>query len=175
MDFEGVIKKFSPMVRRIAYKLSNRYRFFNYDDFYQEAILYLWCVFRQDKLADKTDSYILQGCYYYLKNHIRTSIDKASISSLNEILEGGDNSLEELISDTAAKNIIEDIDEVLIKEYAHEHLDSREKKIFDLSYEGFTVREIGKRLKISHVMVVKIRRRLKARVTGFKDDKGYQN
>ena len=39
MGFEELAKKFSPTVKRIAYKLNGHYRSFNHDDLYQEATL----------------------------------------------------------------------------------------------------------------------------------------
>lgn len=173
-NFEEMLKKLSPTLRRITHKLNGRFTFFNEDDLFQEALAHLWVTFNKGSLSDKTDSYILQGCYFYLKNYIRTALDKATIASLNELLDNGDNSLEDMISDPS-QNITENIDEDLVKEYAEEYLDPREKEVLNLSYEGLTVREIGQRLKISHVMVVKIRARLKKKITHFRDDRGYQN
>lgn len=175
MNFEDMFKKLSPTLRRIAHKLNGRFTFFDENDLFQEALAHLWVAFNKGTLTDKTDSYILQGCYYYLKNHIRTNLDKASFTSLNELLEGGDSSLEELIPDTTSKSTPDCIDETLMQEYTEKHLDGREKEILNLACEGLTVREIGERLNISHVMVVKIRRRLKTKVAHFKDDRGYQN
>lgn len=71
MSFQELHQKLSPTIKRIAYRLNGHYRSFNHDDLYQEATIHLWSNFLKGKLSDKTDSYILQGCYFHLKNYIR--------------------------------------------------------------------------------------------------------
>lgn len=173
-NFDALIEKLSPTLRRITHRLNGRFTFFNEDDLFQEALLHLWITFNKGSFSDKTDSYILQGCYFYLKNYMRTALDKTALISLNELLDSGDNSLESLISDTS-QNISEDVDGILLKEYARQRLSDRERQIIDLSCEGITVREIGERLNISHVMVVKIRAGIKEKLKNFNSIPGYQN
>src|SRR5512136_452303 len=83
MTFEGMVEKYSPTLKRIAGKLKSRHVFFDDEDLYQEALLHLWNAHREGTIGDKTDSYILQGCYYHLKNHLRTLRDKSVYISLN--------------------------------------------------------------------------------------------
>ena len=52
---------------------------------------------------------------------------------------------------------------LLLEQIEKSGISEREKQIMDLTKEGLTVREIGKRLGISHVRVVKLRKRLKTR------------
>ena len=98
MSFEELSKKLSPTVKRIAYKLNGRYRSFSHDDLYQEAFLHLWNNFNSGKLSDKTDSYILQGCYFHLKNYIRKVNENPNVISLDMPVgqEEGGSSLEEI-------------------------------------------------------------------------------
>jgi RNA polymerase sigma factor (sigma-70 family) len=49
----------------------------------------------------------------------------------------------------------------MVRDTALGRLDEREKEIVRLSAEGLTVREIGSRLGISHVMVVKMRKKIR--------------
>lgn len=173
-NFEEMLKRLSPRLRGITHRLNGHFAFFNDDDLFQEALAHLWTAFTGGSLFGKTDSYILQGCYFYLKNYIRTASDKAAFTSLNEFPENGDASLEELVPDNS-QNIERDVDEKLLRESAEENLDRRERAVLELSYNGLTVREIGERLNISHVMVVKIRSRLKNKIRFFKAGPGYQN
>jgi RNA polymerase sigma factor (sigma-70 family) len=173
-QFEDMMKKLSPTLRRIAHRLNGRFTFFNEDDLFQEAITHLWLTYNKGTLSDKTDSYILQGCFFYLKNYIRTALDKATLTSLQELINESESPLEELIA-AKGNSATDVIDDKLIKEYTDARLDDRERKVLELAYEGLTVREIGRRLGISHVMVVKIRGRLKKKITHFKDERGYQN
>ncbi|MCX5678181.1 MAG: sigma-70 family RNA polymerase sigma factor [Candidatus Omnitrophica bacterium] len=173
-NFEDMLKRLSPRLRGIAHRLNGRFTFFNDDDLFQEALAHLWVTFANGSLSGKTDSYILQGCYFYLKNYIRTAVDKAAFTSFNEFSENDDTSLENLIPDNS-QNIAKDVDERLLRESAGENMDAREREVLELSYDGLTVREIGKRLNISHVMVVKIRSRLKSKIRLLRNNIGYQN
>jgi DNA-binding NarL/FixJ family response regulator len=49
-------------------------------------------------------------------------------------------------------------------------LDYREREILRLLVHGFTVREIGFQLGVSHVMVVKIKNRINDKLEQFKDE-----
>lgn len=173
-DFEGMLRKLSPGLRGITHRLNGHFTFFNDDDLFQEALAHLWTAFISGSLSDKTDSYILQGCYFYLKNYIRTSLDKASLISLDGSREDDDIPIEEIIPDNS-QDIKKDVDEILLKESAEENLDQREREVLNLAYDGLTVREIGERLSISHVMVVKIRSRIKNKIELLKKSGGYQN
>jgi DNA-directed RNA polymerase specialized sigma subunit len=83
MSFEILVKRISPTIKKIAHKLNGHYTFFNDEDLYQEALAHLWVGFREGALGDKTDSYILQGCYYHMKNYIRKTQDNAVLVSLS--------------------------------------------------------------------------------------------
>ena len=173
-NYEEMINKLSPTLHKITHRLNGRFTFFNEDDLYQEALIHLWISHQKGKLSDKTDSYILQGCYFYLKNHIRTVMDKASLDSLNELMDNCDLSLEDTLYDKG-QDAVKIIDERLVREYAEDRLDDRENEIISMAAEGMTVREIGKKLNISHVMVVKIRAGLKKKMAGLSYERGYQN
>ena len=95
MSFEALIAKLSPTLKRITCKLNGHFTFMDDQDLLQEALIHLWCDFQIGKLDDKTDSYILQGCYFHLKNYIRKSQDSAIMLSLNSIMEEDGPHLEE--------------------------------------------------------------------------------
>jgi DNA-binding CsgD family transcriptional regulator len=57
-------------------------------------------------------------------------------------------------------------------------LTQRERDVLALSMEGMTTREVGQKLGISHVAVVKVRNKLKSRyeqLNGKASTTGYQN
>ena len=175
--FESFVKRLSPTIRRISRRLNGHFTFFNDDDLCQEALVHLWLLFRNGKLDDKTDSYILQGCYYHLKNHIRTSADKMNAVSLESPVDEDGTSLKDLLAsqDTAIINGMEE--KILLESMEKNELKDREKKVLDLSLAGLTTREIGAKLNISHVAVVKIRRRIKDKCGILKKElkASYQN
>jgi len=87
MNFDTIVERISPALKNITYKLNGHYTFFNDDDLRQESLLHLWLEYQKGKLEDKTDSYILQGCYYYLKNYLRkvkADTKFVSIEALND-------------------------------------------------------------------------------------------
>jgi len=161
--FEILVKKLSPTLRRIAGKLDDHFSFVDDQDLFQEALIHLWSHFRMGELDDKTDSYILQGCYFHLKNYIRKTRDSAVLLSLNGIPDEDGAPFEETL---VAKNV-DSYDEVegslQIEAMAKTGITQREKDVLSFSLEGLTTREIGKKLGISHVSVVKIRNKIKER------------
>ena len=81
--FEELVKRLSTKLKGIAYKVHWAGYYFNNDDLYQESLLHLWHEYNAGTLSDKTDSYILQGCYFHLKNYMRTALDKVRLVSLD--------------------------------------------------------------------------------------------
>ena len=131
-------------------------------DLLQEALIHLWTDFQRGLLDDKTDSYILQGCYFHLKNYIRKSQDSATMLSLNSILEEDGPHLEEILiaDDLASYDRVETVLEI---EAMGSGISQRERDVLFFCLEGMTMREIGKKMGISHVSVVKIRNKIRER------------
>lgn len=158
-----MLKKLSPTLKRITHKLNGHFSFFDEDDLFQEALVHLWLTFREGKISDKTDSYLLQGCYFHLKNYLRKALDKAKIVSLYQLIDEDDTVLEEIIA-AEGRGPYEAIDSGLLEQTLPCALTERERSILSLSLEGLTTREMGKRLGISHVMVTKIRKRMREKL-----------
>ncbi len=159
MNFEGLSKKLTPILKRIAYKLSGRFAYSNYDDLLQEAVIHLWQDFESGKLADKTDSYILQGCYFHLKNYIRKAHIRTNVFSLDELLKSAEEDSDDhslILEDKRASDYRQFLnDKMLVETIQNNGLTPKEKFILSLVKNGLTTREIGARLGISHVGVVK--------------------
>ena len=176
-DFEKIIKRLSPTLRRISHRLNGHFAYFNDDDLCQEALVHLWVLFQDGKLSDKTDSYILQGCYFHLKNYIRTSVDKINFTSLESPVDEEGTMLEEMIASSEPSSADQLEGRALREEVEKRSLNKREEDIVNMSIDGLTTREMGKRLGISHVAVVKLRKRLREKCKKLRDviKKGYQN
>ena len=170
MSFENLVHKISPKLKGITHRLNGHFTFFNEDDLYQEAMVHLWTDFQQGKLADKTDSYVLQGCYFYLKNYIRKTQDKASLVRLYTLNEDGEEAdLEQWISLRTPQSDFEELrDRIFLEDIQDENWAAREKEILALSLDGFTTREIGQRLGISHVMVIKLKNKIKEKCQKYR-------
>lgn len=175
--FEDMTKKLSPTLRRIAHRMNGHFTFFSDEDLYQEALIHLWLLFSNGELGDKTDSYILQGCYFHLKNYLRSALDKVRPASLDEAIDDGETTLAETLAINGSGGY-DKIDEVLLDEtLASKGLTERESEVVCLLKSGLTVREIGVRLGVSHVMIVKIRARIQKKCAELKNISaaGYQS
>jgi len=161
MNFEYIVHRVSPTLRRIAHRLNGRFSFMDEDDLFQEALLHLWVECGKGELADKTESYILQGCYFYLKNYIRKVQDHAILLSLSSSIDDEGTPLQEVLmmEDESSFDYAESRMEVEAME--EQGMTEREKEVLSLALEGLTTREIGNKLGVSHVSVVKVRNRIK--------------
>lgn len=158
--FEELLKKIYPKLRGITYKLNRHSASFNDEDLLQEALIRLWQDFNAGKLSDKTESYILQGCFFHLKNYIRKNYDKAPLVSLeyNVDQEGEAVAADKALPLENPESSFELINcRMLIDKINNNGLSEREKQVFRFSLEGLTTREIGNKLGVSHVMVVKLK------------------
>lgn len=164
-DFETLIGRIAPKLRGIAHRMNGNFTYFSDEDLVQEALTHLWTDFNEGKAGDKTDSYILQGCYFHLKNYLRTNLDKVRPESLEAAIGDDETALAGSLgrpdpapADAADESTFADI-------IRREGLGERELRIIALGREGKTLREIGAELGISHVMVLKVRKRLATRLS----------
>lgn len=160
MTFEGLVKKLTPKLKGITHRLNGHFTFFNDEDLFQEALVHLWQDFRQGELEDKTDSYILQGCYFHLKNYIRTQKVKTVLLSL-EVMAGDEDGIgvkDTLwLQDENSTHFRDYLNDKLLTEAIHNNgFTNREKEVLMCCAQGLTTRDIGKRIGVSHVMVVKL-------------------
>lgn len=176
-DFENLIKRLSPTLRRISHRLNGHFTFFNDDDLCQEALTHLWVAHQEGVLSNKTDSYILQGCYFHLKNYIRTSMDRVTFASLETPIDDDGTMLEEIIASPDPSSAEQLENKMLYEEVQGNNLNERETGIINMCMEGLTTREIGKRLGISHVAVIKLRKKIRLKCERLKIEikRSYQN
>ncbi|MCX5714546.1 MAG: sigma-70 family RNA polymerase sigma factor [Candidatus Omnitrophica bacterium] len=163
-NFEELIKEVSPTLKRIVYRIGGRAVSVGYDDLYQEAMLRLLLDYKDCKLADKTNSYILQGCYFHLKNYLRKRFNKQEAESLSAFTnaQGEGFDLGDILPSCRVDGLREGAHcDMLIEAIRNNGLTDREKEVFLLRLEGLTTREIGKRLNVSHVRVVTLQKSMR--------------
>ncbi len=166
MGFEELHRKLSPTIKRIAYKLNGRYRSFSHEDLYQEASIHLWSNFIKGKFSDKTDSYILQGCYFHLRNYIRKVNECSNIISIDAPLStDGESTIEDVLGQYwSCPDCRGDLhNKLLVQSIQNNGFNQREKRLLDYFSQGLTTRDIGKRLGISHVSVVKLMQKIRVK------------
>lgn len=161
MTFEELINRLTPKLRGIAYRLNGRYTVLDHDDLYQETLKHLWKFYKEGKLEGKTDSYILQGCYYHLMNRLRGIADNSFFIRLDELVSEDGDTLEELLpGEDNGEYEAAEIRELLERC----GLTAREKEVLRLYAEGLTVREVGEQLGVSHVAVLKMIGKIREKV-----------
>lgn len=173
MSFDNLVHRISPTLKRITKRLNGHFSYFNDEDLYQEALTHLWVDYREGVLSDKTDSYILQGCYFHLRNYLRKVQDNVTLLSFNASTGEDGLRLEESmpVDDGISFDYLESRLQIEVAE--REYFTDREKDVLMFFLEGMSMREIGGKLGISHVMVLKIRNRIKEKYMRF--DREMQN
>ncbi|MBD3245839.1 MAG: sigma-70 family RNA polymerase sigma factor [Candidatus Omnitrophica bacterium] len=171
MEFETLLNRIGPKLKGITRCLDRKYALFSNEDLYQEAVGHLWEEYCAHRFTRRNESYILHGCYYFLKNFIRKSsrtLDRRTLSlhrpSADEYQEYAERIPErgpDSFSRLNARICERDLDRLL---------DPRELKIIRLRLAGYTAREIGAQLGISHVMVAKLRARIREKCRAIKKE-----
>ena len=160
MNFDELYKKINPKLKRIAKKHNGHGLFIDEDDLYQEMCMYLLDHYKSGMPEDVNESYIAKGCEFHILNYIRKNRCKASIVSLEQPLNDNGDTAGDIITDTA-KPADELLDkEIIVEEIRNNGFSKKEKAVFFLLAEGRTAREVGERLHISHVMVLKYKKKL---------------
>ena len=165
MKFEELYKRVSPRLKRIANFYNGRSSFFDRDDLYQEMASHLWNNFKNGVPEGLNDTYIIKGCEFHILNYMRKEKEKVYKVSLEQPLNENGDTLKEILSDNS-ESLDKNVDKKMLVDYIMNNgFSKREKDVFGLLLEGYTVREAGGKLGISHVMVVKLKNRLIKQVT----------
>lgn len=157
MDFDNMLKELSSQLRGMARRLNGHPGFVDENDLLQEMRLHLWRKWEGGETEDKTESYLLQSCWFHVRNYIRTVNGRSDLLSLDAPTGDEQSLLGEMVPDNSG-SVWERVNcRTIIESIRQDGLTSREKEVFDLSLEGNTLREIGKQLGISFVRISKIK------------------
>lgn len=165
MRFEELYEKITPRLKRIAGFYNNRGNSFDRDDLFQEMVIHLWNNFKDGVREGLNDSYIIKGCEFHILNYMRKQKEKAYRVSLEEPINENGDTLREILagySETPDKTVDK---KMLVDHVMNNGFSKKEKDVFKLLLEGYTVREAGIKLGISHVMVVKLKNKIIKSVT----------
>jgi RNA polymerase sigma factor (sigma-70 family) len=157
MEFSELVKKFSPWIKQLTARMPTFSQSIDKDDLYQEILFSLWEKWKNGEFSDKTDGYIKGSCYFHLKNYLRKFREKAKLVSLHEPLGEEGVTLEELIPDQKSLRPERWDDAIFIQQMKEKELTHREKEVAEFLLQDYTLRDIGKKLGISHVRVLKIK------------------
>lgn len=159
MHFRILLEKITPALKYIARK-HLLYSFYNEEDLYQEMCLYLWQHYRRGLPIGINESYVIKGCEFHIQNFLRKGRQKVILSSLDELVTAEGLTLGDILEDTSEKPGSRIESEITVDEIKSAGLTDREQSVFSYLLRGYTVREVAKELGISHVMVVKHKKRI---------------
>jgi RNA polymerase sigma factor (sigma-70 family) len=131
-------------------------------DLLQEALIHLWL--SEANRPGQTRSWYLQSCKFHLLHYLASgrSVDSAkrrgsqlvygdaSNTEHQQLVDEGDSG-NSILNDVSARDIISQL---------APRLQPREKDVLDCFADGLGPREIGRKLKMSHTMVIKHRRKI---------------
>ena len=130
------------------------------EDLYQEAVVSLYERYLKGELNEKNNTYLINSCRFALNNYLRKARPKIKTSSLEEI---GEDNLDE---SAATKDESPNNDEEFFVEeiVSSAKLNPREVRVLKLLFAGYTCRDAGKFLGISHVMILKIKKHIEEKI-----------
>ncbi len=160
MEFNKVYNRISPRLRRIAFIHRNRCSGIDEKDLYQEMSVYLWRNFKDRDESEVNDYYMVKGCEFHIMNYIRTHKDKVRLCRLETPINENGSELKDMIAGPAEDTARVVDRKLTIDTIMNNGFTRREKDVLSLLLKGYTVREAGERLGVSHVMIVKARKSL---------------
>ena len=155
IDEESIRESLLRMIRKITPNVTLR------DDLLQEALIHLWLT--EARRPAQTKSWYLQSCKFHLLHYLASgrSIDSAKRRccqlQMSEEAESREDFLEQVDSGNSVVGWVSARDIIAL---LSPQLLPQEKAVLDCFADGLGPREIGRRLKMSHTMVIKHRRKI---------------
>jgi len=160
MKYDELFKTISFRLKKIAAHYNNFVPLLDANDLYQEMIIYLWRMYKDGVPESINENYIVKGCEFHIRNLMRKSQENVKKVTLDKEIDDKGHCLVDLIPD-GCRPITEDIDKSLALNYISKNgFSKKDKKIFFLFLDGYTARQIGAKLNISHVAALKSRNKL---------------
>ena len=159
MDFKILLEKITPALKAIARK-HVLYSFHDAEDLFQEMCLFLWNNYSQGMPIGINEAYVKKACEFHILNYLRKGRPKALVISIDEIVTPGGLKLEEVLEDKRIGRLTDAGQNIGIEDVKNAGLTDNEKKVFSMLLEGKTVREAAKEMGISHVMVLKYKKKI---------------
>jgi RNA polymerase sigma factor (sigma-70 family) len=132
------------------------------EDLLQEALIHLWL--SEANRPGQTRSWYLQSCKYHLLHYLASgrSIDSAKRRGSQMVATDGLESEQQQLIDEGdtGNSVVNHVSARDIISQLTPRLQPREKDVLDCFADGLGPREIGRKLKMSHTMVIKHRRKI---------------
>jgi RNA polymerase sigma factor (sigma-70 family) len=161
VEFEKLLAQLKPRLWAVTCKAwrgkGQCLHFLDAEDLMQEAQLYLYAQWELGRIAGKNESFILQGCWFHLQNYLRGLRDSVEVRSFHPDSAQA-NLLDRAVADTSDRDgFLADLREA--------SLTDQEQQVLQLRLDGFTLRETGARLELSHPRVAYIEKRLRQKLS----------
>jgi len=143
------------MVRRLTANRALR------EDLLQEALVHLWIT--EIARAGQTRSWYLQSCKYHLLHYLAAgrSVDSAKRRDRQFAPAENSDGPEYLVDDADSGDSVFDLVSARdIISLLSPQLNRQEKAVLECFAEGLRLREIGRKLKMSHTMVIRHRKKI---------------
>ena len=143
------------MIRRMTPNVALR------EDLLQEAMLHLWQI--ETRRPGQTRSWYLQSCRFHLQHYLNCGRSIDSAKRWRDQLPLNDPSEDEEASNEegdSGNSVFTSVSAREIMSLLAPHLSHREQEVLDCLADGLGPREIGRKLKLSHTMVIRHRRKI---------------
>jgi DNA-directed RNA polymerase specialized sigma24 family protein len=142
------------MIRKMTVNLALR------DDLLQEALIHLWLT--EIARTGQTRSWYLQSCKYHLMHYLSAgrSVDSSKRRAGQMQFAEDSEEADWIVNDDSGASVFGWVSARDIISLLNPHLQSQERAVLECFADGLRVREIGRKLKISHTMVIRHRRKI---------------
>ncbi len=162
MDFKILLEKITPALKFIARK-HLLLGFYDEEDLYQEMCIYLWQHYGYGLPIGINESYVIKGCEFHIQNFLRKGRPKVMLSSLDELISPEGVRLGDIIEDKKENFGLAMADKLTVDEIKTMSLTDKERAVLSYLLKGCTVREAAGQMGISHVMVLKYKKKIIAK------------
>ena len=145
------------------------------DDLLQEALIHLWVT--EIGRPAQTRSWYLQSCKFHLLHYLAAgrSVDSAKRRGSQLQFVGDSDGTDELSSDgDSAESVIGWVSARDIMSLLLPHLKPQEQAVLECFAEGLRLREIGRKLKVSHTLVVRHRQKIASLLKRLETNSGFR-
>src|SRR2546427_9266026 len=152
---EGPIRQsLARMIRKMTANVALR------DDLLQEALIHIWLT--ELARAGQTRSWYLQSCKYHLMHYLGAGRSVDSTKRRGGQLQFAEDSEEcdWVLNDDSGASVFGWVSARDIMGLLTPHLQAQERAVLECFADGLRVREIGRKLKMSHTMVIRHRRKI---------------
>ena len=136
------------------------------EDLLQEAMVHLWLT--QTRRPNQTRSWYLQSCRFHLQHYLNSgrSIDSGKRwrdqTPMTDHSEDEETAIE---TGDSGNSVVNSVSVREIMALLSSELTRQEQAVLDCLADGLGLREIGRKLKLSHTMVIRHRRKIAAVLT----------